>query len=125
MAKMKLSSGFTTRVLSAVAGGAVNAAYDKYINPVLPTSIQPYAKYVKIGVGALLPALAKKNNMLASIGDVMMGVGASEIVSDLLNNTSKAVSGIVRVNRAPFPRYRSVAGAAAGEEKKTVNNFVS
>ena len=121
MAKMKLSSGFTTRVLSAVAGGAVNAAYDKYINPMLPASIQPYAKYVKIGVGALLPALAEKNSMLTSIGDVMMGVGASEVVSSLLNST-EAVSGIVRVNRAPFPRYRRMAGT---EEKPTTNNFVS
>lgn len=124
MAKMKLSSGFTTRVLSAVAGGAVNAAYDKYINPMLPASIQPYAKYVKIGVGALLPALSKKNNMLTSIGDVMMGVGASELVSELLNDTTPATSGIVRVNRAPFPRYRRMSGVE-NEQQTTANNFVS
>lgn len=121
---MKLSSGFTTRVLSAVAGGAVNAAYDKYINPMLPASIQPYAKYVKIGVGALLPALAKKNNMLTSIGDVMMGVGASELVSELLNGTTPATSGIVRVNRAPFPRYRRMSGVDENQQT-TANNFVS
>lgn len=124
MAKMKLSSGFTTRVLSAVAGGAVNAAYDKYINPMLPASIQPYAKYVKIGVGALLPALSNKNNMLTSIGDVMMGVGASELVSELLNDTTPATSGIVRVNRAPFPRYRRMSGVE-NEQQTTATNFVS
>ena len=124
MAKMKLSSGFTTRVLSAVAGGAVNAAYDKYINPMLPAEIQPYAKYVKIGVGALLPALAKKNNMLTSIGDVMMGVGASELVSELLNDTTPKTSGIVRVNRAPFPRYRRMSGVDENQQT-TANNFVS
>lgn len=121
---MKLSSGFTTRVLSAVAGGAVNSAYDKYINPMLPASIQPYAKYVKIGVGALLPALSKKNNMLTSIGDVMMGVGASELVSELLNSTTPATSGIVRVNRAPFPRYRRMSGVDENQQT-TANNFVS
>ncbi len=94
--KVKLTKGFGGRIISGVAAGAVNAAYDKFLSPMLPASIAKYGQYIKVGVGAILPELVKGNTLVNSAADGLMAIGASQIVSGLLGGNSTTTVGAVR-----------------------------
>lgn len=88
MAKMNFSKGLQGRLIGSLAGGAASAVYDRYVAPNLPDGISRYGDYVKIGVGAILPALVKGNQLVTSVSDGLMSVGAANVVSGLLPDGS-------------------------------------
>lgn len=123
--KMKLSKGFAGRLTGGLVGGAASAVFDRYVLPMLGDTVSQYANYVKIGVGAALPALVKNNSMIDAVGDSLIAIGAGNVVGGLLDGTTTdngsgdGVSGVTYVNGGNFPNYRAyVTGAASGVKKK-------
>ena len=111
--KFNLSKGLAGRLTGGLIGGAASAAWDKYIVPMLGTTIAGYENYVKVAFGAALPAIVKGNQMVDSIGDSLIAIGANNIVSGLLKETpAPAAAGVPMVNSGHFPAYKKfVAGA--------------
>lgn len=118
--KFNLSKGLAGRLTGGLIGGAASAVWDKYVVPMLGTTIAGYENYVKLGVGAVLPALIKGNDMVNSVGDSLIAIGASNIVTGLLDSTDtgsgngsgNSMSGVPLVNRGGrYPNYKKfVAG---------------
>lgn len=122
MKKFNLTKGLAGRLTGGLIGGAVSAAWDKYALPMLGDTVAGYENYVKVGVGAVLPALIKGNQMVTSIGDSLIAIGADRIVADLLNTVgTPATAGVTYVNGGNFPRYREFVNATkpAAAKKET------
>lgn len=112
--KFNLSKGLAGRLTGGLIGGAASAVWDKYVVPMLGETISGYENYVKVAVGAVLPAISK-NEMITSVGDSLIAIGANNIVSGLLESTGDnnsggsdgdAVTGVPYVNSGRFPQYR-------------------
>lgn len=117
--KFNLSKGLAGRLTGGLIGGAASAAWDKYIVPMLGTTIAGYENYVKVALGAALPAIVKGNQMVDSIGDSLIAIGANNIVTGLLEETpapAPAAAGVPMVNAGRFPAYKKFV---AGTEEKT------
>lgn len=114
--KFKLSKGLAGRLTGGLIGGAASAAWDKYVVPMLGQTIAGYENYVKVALGAALPAIVKGNQMVDSIGDSLIAIGANNIVSGLLEETPAApgTAGVPMVNAGRFPAYKKFV---AGTEK--------
>lgn len=128
--KFNLSKGLAGRLTGGLIGGAASAAWDQYVVPMLGTTIAGYENYVKIGVGAALPALIKGNQMVNSIGDSLIAIGANNIVAGLLESTDtgsgsgNGMSGVPLVNRGGrFPGYKKFV-AGTQEKAPMVNSGV-
>lgn len=117
--KFNLSKGLAGRLTGGLIGGAASAAWDKYVVPMLGQTIAGYENYVKVAVGAALPAIVKGNQMVDSIGDSLIAIGANNIVSGLLEETpaTPAAAGVPMVNAGRFPAYKKFV---AGIEKAPV-----
>lgn len=125
--KFNLTKGLAGRLTGGLIGGAASAAWDKYIVPMLGTTIAGYENYVKVALGAALPAIVKGNQMVDSIGDSLIAIGANNIVSGLLEETPAAPSaaGVPMVNAGRFPAYKKfVAGTETTEKAPMVNSGV-
>ncbi len=125
--KFKLSKGLAGRLTGGLIGGAASAAWDKYVVPMLGATIAGYENYLKVAVGAALPAIVKGNQMVDSIGDSLIAIGANNIVAGLLEETpaTPAAAGVPMVNAGRFPGYRKfVAGTEATEKAPMVNSGV-
>ena len=108
--KFNLSKGLAGRLTGGLIGGAASAVWDEYVVPMLGETIAGYENYVKVAVGAALPALVK-NEMVTSIGDSLIAIGANNIVAGLLGSTpdpeTPSTSGVPYVNAGGnFPQYR-------------------
>lgn len=113
--KFNLSKGLAGRLTGGLIGGAASAVWDKYVVPMLGDTIAGYENYVKVAVGAVLPAISK-NEMITSVGDSLIAIGANNIVSGLLESTGDnsgngsgdgdGVSGVPYVNSGRYPEYR-------------------
>lgn len=116
--KFNLSKGLAGRLTGGLIGGAASAAWDKYVVPMLGTTIAGYENYVKVAVGAALPAIVKGNQMVDSIGDSLIAIGANNIVAGLLEETPEqkapGTAGVPMVNAGRFPAYKKFV---AGTEK--------
>lgn len=114
--KFNLSKGLAGRLTGGLIGGAASAAWDKYVVPMLGQTIAGYENYVKVALGAALPAIVKGNQMVDSIGDSLIAIGANNIVSGLLEETpaTPATAGVPMVNAGRFPAYKKFV---AGTEK--------
>lgn len=111
--KFNFSKGLAGRLTGGLIGGAASAAWDKYVVPMLGQTIAGYENYVKVVVGAALPAIVKGNQMVDSIGDSLIAIGANNIVAGLLKETpaTPAAAGVPMVNAGRFPAYKKfVAG---------------
>lgn len=125
--KFNLTKGLAGRLTGGLIGGAASAAWDKYIVPMLGTTIAGYENYVKVGVGAVLPALIKGNDMVTSVGDSLIAIGANNIVAGLLEDTpaAPAAAGVPMVNAGRFPGYKKfVAGTETAGKAPMVNSGV-
>jgi hypothetical protein len=122
--KFNLSKGLAGRLTGGLIGGAASAAWDKYVVPMFGTTIAGYENYLKVAVGAALPAIVKGNDMLTSVGDSLIAIGANNIVTGLLEDTpAPAAAGVPMVNAGRFPSYRRfVAGTETAEEKTPMVN---
>ncbi len=113
--KFNLSKGLAGRLTGGLIGGAASAAWDKYVVPMLGTTIAGYENYVKVALGAALPAIVKGNQMVDTIGDSLIAIGANNIVSGLLEETPPpAAAGVPMVKSGRFPAYKKFV---AGTEK--------
>lgn len=116
--KFNLSKGLAGRLTGGLIGGAASAAWDKYVVPMLGQTIAGYENYLKVAVGAALPAIVKGNQMVDSIGDSLIAIGANNIVSGLLEETPEqkapGTAGVPMVNAGRFPAYKKFV---AGTEK--------
>ena len=124
--KFNLSKGLAGRLTGGLIGGAASAAWDKYVVPMLGTTIAGYENYVKVALGAALPAIVKGNQMVDSIGDSLIAIGANNIVTGLLEETpAPAAAGVPMVNAGRFPAYKKfVAGPEPAEKAPMVNSGV-
>ena len=140
--KLSLTTGTTGKIVGAVSGGCANALWDKYVQPILPESIQEYPDYVKIAVGIGLPMLIKHNDLVSSIGDAMVAIGTSKVVSSFLSDEEdQTVTGVADPGRyavgngglslpagAPYPTYaravriqgKTPAQSAVGKSKRRI-----
>ena len=121
--KIKLTAGIQGRLIGGAVGGIGSAAFDSYITPMLPESLQNSPDITKVVVGAFLPALMK-NDMGRSIGDGLMMVGVANYAKnnffDTTPTTPKApgASGVGRVN--PFNAYSNrIMVEGAGREGRS------
>ncbi len=132
--KFNLSKGLAGRLTGGLIGGAASAVWDKYVVPMFnqadgSNAIAGYENYVKVAVGAALPAIVKGNDMVTSVGDSLIAIGASNIVTGLLDSTDagsgNGMSGVPLVNAGRFPSYRRyVAGTETKEKTPMVNSGV-
>lgn len=113
MAKIKVTKGLQGRLIGAVAGGAASAVWDKYISPSLGDTVNQYADYVKIGMGVALPAIIKNNQLVTSVSDSLIAIGADRVISGLLGGSASleapvtaGVDSMVGASAAPFPKFR-------------------
>lgn len=135
--KFNLSKGLAGRLTGGLIGGAASAVWDKYVVPMFnqadgSNAIAGYENYVKVAVGAALPAIVKGNDMVTSVGDSLIAIGASNIVAGLLDSTDagsdngsgNGMSGVPLVNRGGrFPSYRRyVAGTETTRDKAPLVN---
>lgn len=137
--KFNIKSGITGKLVGGIIGGAGNALYDSYVKPMLPDTLADSGEYVKIAIGAALPALVK-NDIVEGIGNGLLTVGCSNVIASLLeaksdNNSgggdTAKTSGVnparIMVGRTPnFRGYirsaqRRVSGVAADPAKAMVN----
>ena len=107
-------------------GGAASAVWDKYVVPMFGDTFAGYENYVKVAVGAALPALVK-NEMVTSVGDSLIAIGANNIVTGLLDSTDTGSGsgsgsgdgvGRVLVNGGRFPQYRAYVNSDKKTQKK-------
>lgn len=126
--KFNLSKGLAGRLTGGLIGGAASAVWDKYVVPMLGDTIAGYENYVKVAVGAALPALVK-NEMVTSVGDSLIAIGANNIVSGLLDSTDTGSGsgdgsgdgvGRALVNGGRFPQYRRFVQVNGNEKKAPV-----
>lgn len=124
--KFNLSKGLAGRLTGGLIGGAASAVWDKYVVPMLGNTIAGYENYVKVAVGAALPALVK-NEMVTSVGDSLIAIGANNIVSGLLDSTDTGSGsgsgdgvGRVLVNGGRFPQYHRFVQGNGNEKKAPV-----
>lgn len=111
--KFNLSKGLAGRLTGGLIGGAASAVWDKYVVPMFGEAVAGYENYVKVAVGAVLPAISK-NDMVTSVGDSLIAIGANNIVAGLLESTGDnnggdngdGVSGVAYVNSGRYPGYR-------------------
>ncbi len=125
--KFNLSKGLAGRLTGGLIGGAASAAWDKYIVPMLGQTIAGYENYVKVALGAALPAIVKGNQMVDSIGDSLIAIGANNIVTGLLEETpveTPATAGVPMVNAGRFPAYRKFVAGTDTEKAPMVNSGV-
>lgn len=122
--KFNLSKGLAGRLTGGLIGGAASAAWDQYVVPMLGQTIAGYENYVKIGLGAALPALIKGNQMVDSIGDSLIAIGANNIVAGLLETTDAGSGsgsgdgvGRVLVNGGRFPGYKTFVNSGKKADK--------
>lgn len=122
--KFNLSKGLAGRLTGGLIGGAASAAWDQYVVPMLGQTIAGYENYVKIGLGAALPALIKGNQMVDSIGDSLIAIGANNIVAGLLESTDTGSGsgsgdgvGRVLVNGGRFPGYKTFVNGGKKADK--------
>lgn len=130
--KFNFSKGLSGRLTGGLIGGAASAVWDKYVVPMFnqadgSNAIAGYENYVKVAVGAALPAIVKGNDMVTSVGDSLIAIGASNIVAGLLEETPEqkapGTAGVPMVNAGRFPSYRRfVAGTETAEEKTPMVN---
>ena len=123
--KFNLSKGLAGRLTGGLIGGAASAAWDKYVVPMLGTTISGYENYVKVALGAALPAVIKGNDMVTSIGDSLIAIGANNIVAGLLETTDAGSGsgsgdgvGRVLVNGGRFPQYRTFVNGGKKTQSK-------
>jgi len=109
--KVKLTAGIQGRLIGGAVGGLGSAAFDSYVTPMLPDSLQNSPDITKIVAGAFLPAVMK-NDMGRSLGDGLMMVGVANYAKNNFFDTTKTTTpsgdkpgggGIGRVN--PFSAY--------------------
>ena len=122
--KFNLSKGLAGRLTGGLIGGAASAVWDKYVIPMLGDTFAGYENYVKVAVGAALPALVK-NEMVTSVGDSLIAIGANNIVAGLLDSTDTGSGsgdgvGRVLVNGGRFPQYRRFVQVNGNEKKAPV-----
>ena len=117
--KFNLSKGLAGRLTGGLIGGAASAVWDKYVVPMFGETVAGYENYVKVAVGAVLPAISK-NDMVTSVGDSLIAIGANNIVAGLLESTGNnnggdngdGVSGVPYVNSGRYPGYRRFVNSA-------------
>lgn len=126
--KFNLSKGLAGRLTGGLIGGAASAVWDKYVVPMFGDTFAGYENYVKVAVGAALPALVK-NEMVTSVGDSLIAIGANNIVTGLLDSTDTGSGsgsgdgvGRVLVNGGRFPQYRAYVNS--GKKTQTKVNTV-
>lgn len=128
MAKFNFSKGLAGRLTGGLIGGAASAVWDKYVVPMFGDTVAGYENYLKVAVGAALPAIIKGNQMVDSIGDSLIAIGANNIVTGLLEPSTPetpGTAGVPMVNAGRFPGYRKfVAGTEATEKAPMVNSGV-
>lgn len=124
--KFNLSKGLAGRLTGGLIGGAASAVWDKYVIPMLGDTFAGYENYVKVAVGAALPALVK-NEKVTSVGDSLIAIGVNNIVAGLLDSTdtgsgsgSEDGVGRVLVNGGRFPQYRRFVQVNGNEKKAPV-----
>lgn len=124
--KFNFSKGLAGRLTGGLIGGAASAAWDKYVVPMLGQTIAGYENYVKVALGAALPAIVKGNQMVDSIGDSLIAIGANNIVSGLLETTEQpGTAGVPLVNAAGlFPEYRRYVNGAEKKQPAKVTSVV-
>lgn len=126
--KINLSKGLAGRLTGGLIGGAASAAWDKYVVPMLGTTVAGYENYVKVAVGAALPAFIKGNQMVDSIGDSLIAIGANNIVAGLLDKTptpnTPGTAGVPMVNAGRYPGYRRFVAGTEQEKQPMVNSGV-
>lgn len=110
--KFNLSKGLSGRLTGGLIGGAASAVWDKYVVPMFGDTLAGYENYAKVALGAALPAIVKGNQMVDSIGDSLIAIGANNIVAGLLETTDAGSGsgdgvGRVLVNGGRFPQYRA------------------
>ena len=118
--KINLSKGLSGRLTGGLIGGAASAVWDKYVVPMFGDTLAGYENYAKVALGAALPAIVKGNQMVDSIGDSLIAIGANNIVAGLLETTDAGSGsgdgvGRVLVNGGRFPQYRTYVNS----DKKT------
>lgn len=132
--KFNLSKGLAGRLTGGLIGGAASAVWDKYVVPMFnkadgSNAIAGYENYVKVGLGAALPAIIKGNDMVTSVGDSLIAIGASNIVAGLLEETTEQPkqpknAGVPMVNAGRFPAYKKFVAGAESEKAPMVNSGV-
>lgn len=126
--KFNLSKGLAGRLTGGLIGGAASAVWDKYVVPMLGDTISGYENYVKVALGAALPAVIKGNDMVASVGDSLIAIGANNIVAGLLETetttTAPGTAGVPMVNRGRFAGYKKYVAGTETEKAPMVNSGV-
>ena len=125
--KFNLSKGLSGRLTGGLIGGAASAVWDKYVVPMFGDTLAGYENYAKVALGAALPAIVKGNQMVDSIGDSLIAIGANNIVAGLLETTDAGSGsgdgvGRVLVNGGRFPQYRAYVNS--DKKPKTKGNTV-
>lgn len=127
--KFNLSKGLAGRLTGGLIGGAASAVWDKYVIPMFGDTLAGYENYAKVALGAALPAIVKGNQMVNSIGDSLIAIGANNIVAGLLETTDAGSGsgsgdgvGRVLVNGGRFPQYRAYVNS--GKKTQTKVNTV-
>lgn len=127
--KFNLSKGVAGRLTGGLIGGAASAVWDKYVVPMFGDTLAGYENYAKVALGAALPAIVKGNQMVDSIGDSLIAIGANNIVASLLESTDTGSGsgsgdgvGRVLVNGGRFPQYRAYVNS--GKKTQTKGNTV-
>lgn len=127
--KFNFSKGLSGRLTGGLIGGAASAVWDKYVVPMFGDTLAGYENYAKVALGAALPAIVKGNQMVDSIGDSLIAIGANNIVAGLLETTDAGSGsgsgdgvGRVLVNGGRFPQYRAYVNS--GKKTQTKVNTV-
>lgn len=125
--KFNLSKGLAGRLTGGLIGGAASAVWDKYVVPMFGDTLAGYENYAKVALGAVLPAVVKGNQMVDTIGDSLIAIGANNIVSGLLETTEQpaGTAGVPLVNAAGrFPEYRRYVNSAEKKQPAKVTSVV-
>lgn len=120
--KFKLSKGLAGRLTGGLIGGAASAAWDKYVVPMFGDTLAGYENYAKVALGAALPAIVKGNQMVDSIGDSLIAIGANNIVAGLLADEDPKTGAITYVNGGRFPQYRTFVNGGNGNQTSNSSN---
>ncbi|MEE1090637.1 MAG: hypothetical protein UH103_04350 [Paludibacteraceae bacterium] len=126
--KFNLSKGLAGRLTGGLIGGAASAVWDKYVVPMFGDTLAGYENYAKVALGAVLPAVVKGNQMVDTIGDSLIAIGANNIVAGLLEETpaqnTPGTAGVPMVNAGRYPGYRRFVAGTEQEKQPMVNSGV-
>lgn len=98
-----------------VGGAAVGGAAAKAVNKVLPNLNPTMRSGGKILLGAILPELAPKSDLLGAVGMGMIGAATAEIVADKI----PALAGTEDDLRVGGPWNDDVTGFEEGSDQPT------